>query len=123
MRGRPAVNFADRDNTLGLLKGLMRRCTLLVTNDTGARHIAAAMGIGVVTLFGSTDPRWAEINYEYERIVRVDVPCAPCQSKTCSQPAGPSHHQCMTKITVAMVLAACEAVLARLAAATGEIGT
>ena len=123
MRGRPSVNFAERDNTLGLLKGLMRRCTLLVTNDTGARHIAAAMGIGVVTLFGSTDPRWAEINYEYERIVRVDVPCSPCQSKVCSQPSGPTHHQCMTAITVAMVLAACEDVLARLAAGRGEGGT
>lgn len=112
MGHRPAISFAHRRNTIGLLKGLMRRCTLLVTNDTGARHIAAAMGIGVVTLFGSTDPRWSQIDYEHERIVRVDVPCSPCQSKMCLQPAGPLYHQCMAAITPEMALAACEDVLA-----------
>lgn len=114
MRHRPAVSFAERLNTIGLLKGLMRRCTLLVTNDTGARHVAAAMGIGLVTLFGSTDPRWSRIDYAREEIVRVDVPCSPCQSKMCPQPAGPRYHQCMAAITPETVLAACEAVLARL---------
>ena len=111
METRPAVNFADRDNTLGLLKGLLRRCALLVTNDTGARHVAAALGIGVVTLFGSTDPRWSEIDCAWERIVRVDVRCSPCQSKLCLQPAGPTYHQCMSAITADMVLAACGEVL------------
>ena len=58
MRHAPALNFAERNNSIGLLKGLMRRADLLITNDTGARHFAAAMGIGVVTIFGSTDPTW-----------------------------------------------------------------
>ena len=119
MRRRPLLNFADRDNTLGLLKALAARCTLLVTNDTGARHVAAAMGIGVVTLFGSTDPRWAEIHYAAERQVRVRVPCSPCQSKMCLQPAGPKYHQCMIAISPEMVLAACEEVLQIAAAGEG----
>ncbi len=111
MRHKPAVNFAERDNTIGLLKGLMRRCSLLITNDTGARHVAAALGIGVVTLFGSTDPAWTRIDYDLERMIRVDLPCSPCQSKTCSQPPGPMYHQCMTAITTEMVMEAAEELL------------
>jgi len=111
MTHAPAINFAEHDNTIGLLKSFVRRCGLLITNDTGVRHFAAAFGIGVVTVFGSTDPLWAEINYERERIIRVDVPCSPCQSKRCRLPAGPTFHQCMTAITPEMVLAAAQALL------------
>jgi len=89
----------------------MKRCRLLITNDTGARHIAAALGIGVVSLFGSTDPVWAQIDYALERIVRVDLPCSPCQQPICPLPAGPTYHQCMAAITPQMVLAEVEALL------------
>lgn len=102
----PTINFAERDNSLGLLKSLTRRCDVLVTNDTGARHVAAAGGIGVVTLFGSTDPVWAEIDYPQERQVRLDVWCSPCQEKMCPQPAGPLYHQCMTGIDAERVYGA-----------------
>lgn len=47
--------------TLGALKSLCQRAALMVTNDTGPRHIAAAMGTPLVTLFGPTDPRWTTI--------------------------------------------------------------
>ena len=107
----PALNFAKRTNTIGLLKALMERCRLLITNDTGARHIAAALGIGVVTLFGSTDPTWAQIDYRLERIVRVDFPCSPCQQPVCPHPAGPAYHQCMAAITPERVLAEAETLL------------
>lgn len=108
---RPAaLSFARRDNTLGLLKALLRRCDLLVTNDTGARHFAAALGIGLVTLFGSTDPVWARIDCGRERIVRVDVPCGPCQRKVCPLD-GADEHRCMKAITVERVLDAAETVL------------
>ena len=106
MRRSPSVNFAERDNTLGLLKAILKRSSLLITNDTGARHVAAALGVAVVTLFGSTDPRWSETGSEFERIIRTNVSCSPCQKKQCPLPAGPTHHQCMTAITVEMVLAA-----------------
>jgi len=112
MAGAPAVNFAERDNTLALLKALTARAALMITGDTGPRHMAAALGCGVVTLFGSTDPDWTTIDYPRERIVRVAVPCAPCQKKQCPLPAGGEHHQCMTKITVEMVLDAAADLLA-----------
>jgi len=125
MRGVPVISFADRDNTLGLLKALLRRCDLLVTNDTGARHLAAAAGIAVVTIFGSTDPRWARIDYPRERIVSVDVECAPCRRKLCCQPPGPDYHKCLERVGVEMVYAAAAELLAesaRPAAIGGEGG-
>jgi heptosyltransferase-2 len=73
----------------------------MICNDTGPRHIAAAFGIPTVTLFGPTDPVWAETFSENERIVRVPVPCGPCQLKVC-----PIDHRCMKGITVDMVMQA-----------------
>lgn len=58
--------------TLGALKAITRRCALMVTNDTGPRHIAAAFGVPVVTLFGPTDHRWTTIPFEREAIVLAD---------------------------------------------------
>lgn len=104
MRRPVAVNMADHNGTIGLLKALSCQCVLMITNDTGARHVAAAFGIGVITLFGSTDPRWSELRHAKERTVRVDLPCSPCQQPLCPQPAGPLYHKCMEDITPEMVL-------------------
>ena len=119
MRHAPAVSFARRDNTLGLLKALLARCDLLVTNDTGARHLAAAVGIGVVTVFGSTDPEWSRIDYPRERIVRAGVECSPCQQKLCPLPPGPSYHQCMESIPPEGVYAPAAELLDSAAAGAG----
>lgn len=56
-----AVVLPEHGVTIGSLKGIVRRCGLMVTNDTGPRHIAAAMGVPLVSLFGPTDPRWTTI--------------------------------------------------------------
>jgi heptosyltransferase II len=60
---RAGVSLPDLGGSLGSLKALLAdpRCRLMVTNDTGPRHIAAAFGVPVVTLFGPTDPRWTTI--------------------------------------------------------------
>lgn len=47
--------------TIGSLKSVVRRAVLMVTNDTGPRHIAAAFGIPTITLYGPTDPRWTTL--------------------------------------------------------------
>ncbi|MCD6364647.1 MAG: lipopolysaccharide heptosyltransferase II, partial [Planctomycetes bacterium] len=117
MRSRPLLNFAELDNSISLLKALTRRSSLMISNDTGARHIAAGLGTPVVTLFGSTDPRWASFDFGRERIIRVEVPCSPCGQRVCTQPAGPLYHQCMSAITTEMVLAAAEELLAGASAA------
>ncbi len=110
MRHPPAVNLARTGPSLGLLKALTARATLMITGDTGPRHIAAALGAGVVTLFGPTDPAWTTINYDRERMIRVDVPCSSCQKKACPL-KGPRYQQCMLQITPQQVLAAAEELL------------
>lgn len=114
MKCRPLMDFSTRTNTLGLLKGLLARCSLLITNDTGARHVGVAMGSAVVTVFGSTDPAWTTLDYPLERIVRTASPCAPCQKKICRL-SGPGHHQCMRSISVDEVLSAGEELLRQVA--------
>jgi heptosyltransferase-2 len=94
----PAVDLSRAGVTLGSLKEIVRRCDLMVTNDTGPRHIAAAMDVPVVTVFGPTHPEWTEIYYPRERQVAVKVFCGPCQKKIC-----PLDHRCMTQVTPTMV--------------------
>jgi heptosyltransferase-2 len=94
--------------TLGSLKEIVRRCDLMVTNDTGPRHIAAAMDVPVVTVFGPTHPQWSEIYYPKERQVSIKVFCGPCQKKIC-----PLDHRCMTGVTPAMVWEASAQLLGR----------
>lgn len=53
--------LADHGGSLESLKGVLARSSLMVTNDTGPRHMAAAMGVPVVSLFGPTDHRWTTI--------------------------------------------------------------
>lgn len=93
-----AVDLSRAGTTLGAMKEIVRRCDLMVTNDTGPRHIAAAFDVPVVTIFGPTHPQWTEIYYAKERQVAVKVFCGPCQKKLC-----PLDHRCMTRITPGMV--------------------
>lgn len=65
----PVFNLPARGMDLHLLKAVTRRCDLMVTNDTGPRHIAAAFGVPVVTLFGPTGPEWTRIPFKDERMV------------------------------------------------------
>ena len=61
------INLVNRGVQLGSLKAVIERASLLITNDTGPRHIAAALGTPVVCLFGPTDPRWTAIEFDRER--------------------------------------------------------
>jgi heptosyltransferase-2 len=72
----PMINLAERGMTLGSLKAVIERSALLITNDTGPRHLAAALGTPVVTLFGPTDHRWTTLNCDHERLM-VSEPFLP----------------------------------------------
>ncbi|MCR4315842.1 MAG: lipopolysaccharide heptosyltransferase II [Planctomycetes bacterium] len=78
---------------LDLLKPLLKRTNLLVTTDTGPRHVAAVFGTRTITLLGPTDSRYTENPQEKNTIVRSDHPCMPCHYKLC-----PIDHRCMTSI-------------------------
>ena len=70
-------------------------------------HVAAAIGIPLVAIFGSTNPATTGPSSQRSCIVRVPVPCSPCLKPEC-----PVDHRCMKEITVEMVYAAADAMLA-----------
>ncbi|HEY8965156.1 MAG TPA: glycosyltransferase family 9 protein, partial [Candidatus Methylacidiphilales bacterium] len=83
------------------------RARLVLTNDSGAMHLAAALGTPAVALFGSTEPRLTGPVSDSVRVLRAHVPCSPCFLREC-----PLDFACMTRIEVPSVLDACEAALA-----------
>ncbi len=93
------LNLSGRNVSLGELKALFSRASLVISNDTGPRHIAIALRRKVITLFGPNDPSWTETNYENEIQIIGNVPCAPCTKPLCQK----SQHLCMHAITVEMV--------------------
>ena len=93
--------------TLAQLMDELRTCDLLVTNDTGTMHLAAHLGVPVVALFGSTEPRLTGPLGSGHRILRHHVECSPCFLRDC-----PFDFRCMKAIEVPEVVAAIEATLA-----------
>lgn len=93
-------------NLAGLLSlrqsiAVLSRCRLFVGNDSGMMHIAAALGLPLVAVFGPTEPgRTAPLASRF-RLLHHGADCAPCQHRQC-----PSDHRCMTSVGVAEVLAA-----------------
>ncbi|MET0516445.1 MAG: lipopolysaccharide heptosyltransferase II [Nitrospiraceae bacterium] len=69
--------------TVGLLPSLLQKAVVLVTNDSGPMHIAAAVGTPVVALFGPTDPVRTGPYGHGHTVLTEDVPCRPCFSRHC----------------------------------------
>jgi heptosyltransferase I len=78
-----------------LLPALLESASLLLTNDSGPMHIAAAMGTPVVALFGPTSPLRTGPYGTQHRVLRSRVPCSPCFSRTCRNPV---QLECLTTI-------------------------
>jgi len=97
------INLADISISLGELKSLFSIADLVITNDTGPRHIAIALRRKLVSLFGPNDPAWTDTGWEDEIQLTGKAACAPCGRPVCKM----KEHLCMQAITVEMV---CEAV-------------
>ena len=100
------VNTGPDRVDLALLKPLVERCQLLVTNDTGPRHYAVAFDVPVVVIMGPTDPRYTHANLEKTIVLRHDLNCAHCHLKEC-----PVDHGCMRQILPDAVMQAAEGLL------------
>ena len=96
MAGEP-VNLCA-GTTLGEAVAVIERCSLFVTNDSGLMHVAAALGVPTVAVFGSTDPVATGPRGSHACVVRSPVDCAPCLKTVC-----PRDFQCMLGITAEMV--------------------
>jgi lipopolysaccharide heptosyltransferase I len=94
-----AVSLAGR-TTLKQVLALIRGCDLVVTNDSGPMHIAAAMGKPLAAMFGPTNPVRTGPFARPGSVVRAGVPCSPCYRRAC-----PTQHECMTELTTEMVMA------------------
>jgi lipopolysaccharide heptosyltransferase II len=115
MSGLPGTHVLDLSGTLDLitLAAVLERATLLVTGDTGPMHIAAAVGTPIVAIFGPSDPARYAPRGALDRVVRIDLPCAPC-NRIRVPPARCAGHtpDCLAGIEIAQVLAAVEGVIA-----------
>ena len=80
---------------------LISQCRLFLSNDSGLMHVAGALNIPTVAIFGSTNPVTTSPPGEKTILVRKDVSCSPCLKKTC-----PTDFRCMTLISVEDVVAA-----------------
>ncbi len=92
---------------LNALKALVRRGSLMITGDTGPRHLGNAFGLPVVCMIGPNDPRYTDYCMDRTALVRKDLACSPCQRTIC--PLG--HQSCMRDITVEEVAEAGERLL------------
>ncbi len=85
---------------------LLEVCDLYVGVDSGSMHVARALGIPTVAVFGPSNPSWIGPYGQKRGVVRVDISCSPCNRKRCSDKS------CMKGITPEMVLEEVEEVLA-----------
>ncbi len=96
------IDFTGKTN-LGEALDLLSLVNVVLTNDSGLMHVAAALEKPLVAVYGSTDPGFTPPLTKHAEIVRMqDLPCSPCFKRVC--PLG--HHQCMLGLMPAVVLSA-----------------
>jgi len=82
------------ETTLAEFIDLTAACRLFLTNDSGGMHVASALGVPTVAMFGSTNDVTTGPTGPLARVVRERVECAPCLKREC-----PIDHRCMTRLT------------------------
>ena len=97
--GVDAHNLAG-ETTLREFVGLAAVCRLFLTNDSGAMHVASALGVPTIAVFGSTDDSTTGPTGPSARVVREHAECSPCLLRDC-----PIDHRCMTRVTPQRVAA------------------
>ena len=103
---RAPINLTGK-TSIADLPGLLSQCHLFLGNDSGAMHVAAAVGLPVVAVFGPTDPNGTAPVTPRVAIVQQKPYCSPCFLRRC-----PTDHRCMTAVTPAMVESALHSSLA-----------
>jgi heptosyltransferase-2 len=96
-RGLLVHNFAG-ETSLGEFIELAAACRVYLTNDSGGMHIASALGVPTVAIFGATDDIGTGPTGPLARVVRQHVECSPCLLREC-----PIDHRCMTAVSAQRV--------------------
>lgn len=89
------------------LTALMAECEAFVTNDSGPMHMASALFVPIVAIFGSTNKTTTGPLGQGHKVISRDLPCAPCMERECPE----DHLHCMTEITADEVFAALKNIL------------
>ncbi len=97
LKEHKVINHAGR-TSLGEFIDLASQCEVFLTNDSGAMHIASALGVPTVAIFGATDDIGTGPTGPLARVVREPVECSPCLLHEC-----PIDHRCMTRVSVERV--------------------
>ena len=95
------TDSAKEQHRLEQLIEELRKCQLLLTNDTGTMHLATLLGVPVVAIFGSTEPSLTGPLGKGNRVVRHHVECSPCFLREC-----PLDFRCMSTVSAEEVVAA-----------------
>lgn len=93
---RHGALVAAGETTVGQMIALLSRCSGFAGNDSGAAHVAGALGLPTVALFGSTNPQRTAPLGPRVRVVSHPPECSPCMERTCRF----GHYECLTRITV-----------------------
>jgi heptosyltransferase-2 len=96
------VALLEPDPSLEVFAAIVARAALVLTNDTGPRHVAVALGRPVVTLMGPTDPRHTAHLLGRQRVLFEDVACRPCGKSVC--PIG--DQRCLVRLAPERAVAA-----------------
>lgn len=94
------INMVGKTDVRQMM-ALLGACRLLITNDSGPMHVAAALDVPIVAVFGPTDHTTTSPLSTRVKIVRKEVECAPCLLRQC-----PTDHRCMQRINAEDVITA-----------------
>ena len=103
--GHPLIDIAGMTNLKEAI-ALIARCSLFISNDSGLMHVAGALGVPTVAIFGSTNPVTTSPVGERSVVIHHDVDCSPCMKPFC-----PTDFRCMEGIGVEEVCAAAQKLL------------
>lgn len=107
---RRVFSMAEQPLGIGTAKACIRRSRLMISTDSGPRHVAAALGCAVITLYGPMLPVWGRNpTVDAVDLCRQDLDCIGCHRRTC--PLG--HHECMRGLSVDSVFQQVAAWIAR----------
>jgi heptosyltransferase-2 len=101
----PVVNLAGKTNLRQFID-LTAACSLFLTNDSGSMHVASALGVPTVAIFGATNPKTTGPAGPHNSVILEKVECSPCFKREC-----PIDHRCMTGVTSGRVVDAASALV------------